>query len=231
MFHTCARCGGQYERGSTGSNASWCAPCCRGYMREYSRTHYQPRVRTPRPPRPPIQGPPKPSGPRTAAAQCRWCLATFIHDARRPSVTCGGVCSQALDNQCRKWRAPDRCVIPLCRDCGLGGWVPNGQRKRCDACQLRFDTWRRNACEARRKSAERSGDGDLTWLRLALRDGWACHLCGTKALGSEVPDLHPLRATVDHLVPIAKQGTHTWDNVALAHRRCNLSRGATDLAA
>ena len=38
-----------------------------------------------------------------------------------------------------------------------------------------------------------------------------------------------LGATVDHLVPIAAGGLHTWDNVALAHRRCNLKRGAAGI--
>jgi 5-methylcytosine-specific restriction endonuclease McrA len=32
---------------------------------------------------------------------------------------------------------------------------------------------------------------------------------------------------VDHLVPIAAGGSHTWDNVAVAHWDCNQSRGHT----
>ena len=31
-------------------------------------------------------------------------------------------------------------------------------------------------------------------------------------------DNYPSR---DHVVPLAKGGTHTWDNVKLAHFRCN----------
>ena len=37
-------------------------------------------------------------------------------------------------------------------------------------------------------------------------------------------------ATVDHLVPLVQGGEHVWENVALAHRRCNLSRGDRGLA-
>jgi 5-methylcytosine-specific restriction endonuclease McrA len=29
---------------------------------------------------------------------------------------------------------------------------------------------------------------------------------------------------IDHLVPVSAGGSHTWDNVALAHRRCNYER-------
>jgi len=34
--------------------------------------------------------------------------------------------------------------------------------------------------------------------------------------------------TVDHLIPLTPDGTHTWGNVALAHRFCNISRGNRD---
>jgi 5-methylcytosine-specific restriction endonuclease McrA len=30
---------------------------------------------------------------------------------------------------------------------------------------------------------------------------------------------------MDHIVPISKGGTHTLDNVQMAHRFCNLSKG------
>jgi 5-methylcytosine-specific restriction endonuclease McrA len=31
----------------------------------------------------------------------------------------------------------------------------------------------------------------------------------------------PDAPTVDHIIPLAKGGTHTWDNVQLAHWSCN----------
>ena len=31
----------------------------------------------------------------------------------------------------------------------------------------------------------------------------------------------PNYPSVDHVVPLSKGGTHTWDNVKLAHKRCN----------
>ncbi|WP_210434349.1 HNH endonuclease [Virgibacillus sp. SK37] len=27
--------------------------------------------------------------------------------------------------------------------------------------------------------------------------------------------------SIEHVIPISKGGTHTWDNVKLAHRKCN----------
>lgn len=78
---------------------------------------------------------------------------------------------------------------------------------------------------ARRTTAEKVGD-NITWQELGERDGWRCHLCGLKVLKRGGTAKQPKGATVDHIVPIADHGTHTWDNVALAHRLCNLSRGA-----
>jgi 5-methylcytosine-specific restriction endonuclease McrA len=54
--------------------------------------------------------------------------------------------------------------------------------------------------------------------------GWVCHLCGE--------DISPLakkddwmRVTLDHVIPLSRGGTHTWDNVKPAHWQCNMTKG------
>lgn len=34
-----------------------------------------------------------------------------------------------------------------------------------------------------------------------------------------------MAATIEHIVPLSMGGTHTWDNVAASHARCNWERG------
>ena len=34
----------------------------------------------------------------------------------------------------------------------------------------------------------------------------------------------PLYPTMDHIIPISKGGGHTWENVQVAHRVCNLNK-------
>jgi 5-methylcytosine-specific restriction endonuclease McrA len=37
--------------------------------------------------------------------------------------------------------------------------------------------------------------------------------------------MDPLGAVTDHIIPISKGGSDTFDNVAAAHRQCNNKRG------
>lgn len=49
------------------------------------------------------------------------------------------------------------------------------------------------------------------------RDGGVCHICGKK------PPRHLI--DLDHLIPVSKGGPHTADNLRVACRSCNRSRG------
>jgi len=49
------------------------------------------------------------------------------------------------------------------------------------------------------------------------RDGGRCHRCGKKV---------PKKGWhLDHLVPLARGGEHCYRNVAVAHAKCNISKG------
>lgn len=51
---------------------------------------------------------------------------------------------------------------------------------------------------------------------VAERDNWICHWC----LGLVTRE----NWSLDHLLALAHGGHHTYDNVALAHHRCNSLR-------
>lgn len=55
------------------------------------------------------------------------------------------------------------------------------------------------------------------------RDGWRCHLC-RKRIDRSLDGNAPWGPTIDHLVPLADGGPHSYANVAAAHRLCNVRR-------
>ncbi|WP_425299428.1 HNH endonuclease [Nocardia farcinica] len=69
----------------------------------------------------------------------------------------------------------------------------------------------------------RSASLYLSAEELRARDGDDCSICRLP-VPENVPRLHPLAAEVDHVVPIARGGTHDPLNLALAHKSCNLAK-------
>lgn len=63
----------------------------------------------------------------------------------------------------------------------------------------------------------------ITLKKLIKRDGLTCAICGLACIdgGNYLADLYP---TMDHIVPISKGGGHTWENVQVAHRICNINK-------
>ena len=55
------------------------------------------------------------------------------------------------------------------------------------------------------------------------RDEWVCKLCG-KQVDKNLKYPDPLCPSLDHIIPLSKNGPHTRDNVQLAHLFCNLSK-------
>lgn len=71
-------------------------------------------------------------------------------------------------------------------------------------------------------------DTDITLEKLIKRDNNTCYICGTACDNTDyvvteqghyiIGNMYP---SIDHVFAIANGGTHTWDNVLLAHRICN----------
>lgn len=57
------------------------------------------------------------------------------------------------------------------------------------------------------------------------RDGWVCGIC-TDPVDPALRYPDPMSASLDHVVPLSLGGSHTMDNVRLAHLRCNTVRQA-----
>lgn len=52
---------------------------------------------------------------------------------------------------------------------------------------------------------------------------WICNICGTLIdKKKRLPDI--MAATIEHVIPLCKGGTHTWDNCRPAHAKCNFDK-------
>lgn len=69
----------------------------------------------------------------------------------------------------------------------------------------------------------------VNYLRVLDRDKWTCRLCGTKTpkrLRGTYQDNAP---EIDHIIPIAMGGEHSYSNTQCACRKCNATKGASPL--
>lgn len=116
----------------------------------------------------------------------------------------------------------------VCRECGKVYTTAYRDKKYCSrACQ--------NAHFSRLRDDKKRVGGNVVHIglhKLYERDGGICHICGGMTdwddyrydergnfiTGRNYP-------TRDHVVPLAKGGQHTWDNVKLAHFHCNNAKG------
>lgn len=123
-----------------------------------------------------------------------------------------------------------RLATHVCKNCGVEfcqmvtGY--NSEVYCSERCQVRW--LNRTRSEKRYKTLmSRRHDNSISLERLYKRDNGICYLCGkqcdwedgvtkegTFIAGNNYP-------SIDHVVPVARGGTHTWDNIKLAHRLCN----------
>lgn len=85
----------------------------------------------------------------------------------------------------------------------------------------------RSLHRARRRAGISSGDLTITLRGVFDRDTGRCRLCGGLCdyddfiLRDGVTIVGEGYPSIDHITPLSRGGTHTWDNVQLAHMHCN----------
>ena len=69
-------------------------------------------------------------------------------------------------------------------------------------------------------------DDTISLKALIKRDKGICQICGAPTNEDDLINGHIGRMypTLDHIIPLSKGGTHTWDNVQLAHMACNAGK-------
>jgi len=130
----------------------------------------------------------------------------------------------------------ERLAIHICKNCGqwysIGSTGYNSVKYCSEKCMKRWAMRIKND-RRHKKISSRKHDADITLERLFQRDKGICYLCFGKCNWDDMDDngnAGDSYPSIDHVKPIAKGGTHTWDNIKLAHRKCNWEKRDADYA-
>lgn len=173
--------------------------------------------------------------PAPDGANCRVCGVAF-----KPVSVTNRICSDDCRAQSNREQARlasiakdarDRAPRP-CRFCGET-FVPEYGNKRklfcsapCLRRHLRKAAGKNHVDRARKAGVEYE---PVNPFKVFERDGWRCQICLHKTprrLRGTTSDRAP---ELDHRVPFAQGGSHTWSNVQCACRRCNQAKGGTQV--
>ena len=184
--------------------------------------------------------------PRQAKVQKPYplCVMCGLACPSRARKTCSGVCRRRYLNRVsalalkarRHARYPLQTKRTTCRNrtCGRSFVYTfrkgQGRRHYCSPQCARRDARRgRHTHEHRARHAGVACDYRIKPEHVFTRDRWRCQLCGCRTPKRLRGKNKPTSPELDHIVPIAMGGGHTWDNVQCACRKCNMRKNAKPL--
>jgi 5-methylcytosine-specific restriction endonuclease McrA/predicted nucleic acid-binding Zn ribbon protein len=168
------------------------------------------------------------------ATECRVCAVALPGDGPR-RLTCSRDCGMEWARQQAKEAniakdARGRSPRP-CKQCGEPFAPKYGDKRRlfCSSrCLDRFgNAYYPDKAKNHRQRARKAGVAYEPVNRLGIfgRDGWRCQVCGIKTSKAKIGTTHPRAPELDHRIPLALGGGHTWANCQCACRQCNNLKG------
>lgn len=116
--------------------------------------------------------------------------------------------------------------VKACVQCGADVPHAEGKRTHCSAaCSRKTNLERWAKYWAARLAKYKQGDA-INPRAVYARDAWVCGICG-EDVNPAFRYPNPMRASLDHVVPLSKGGPHTYENVQCAHLSCNSSKGVS----
>jgi 5-methylcytosine-specific restriction endonuclease McrA len=121
----------------------------------------------------------------------------------------------------------------ICKECGREFETDHDKTLYCSStCSNRYRRKRNALSKDKRLSLNGKIDYSISLKKLYKRDKGICYICGKQCnlkdieiteegyyiAGEDYP-------SIDHVIPIAKGGKHSWNNIKLAHRCCNAVKG------
>lgn len=137
-----------------------------------------------------------------------WTLESFLH---------------VEDDDPYTWTAPVCVPYPVPPGLHASPWTPDYVSHSERLHRITSSTARHS-----RRVRMRGPDGVIERIdphEICCRDEWRCGLC-RELIDPSVRWPDPKSASLDHIIPLAANGTHTAANVQAAHLLCNIRKGA-----
>lgn len=174
---------------------------------------------------------------------CKACGIPFTPKRWRRATCCSQRCIARLrvrqperDNAKRRQQtAQRRATLPsrICEWCGRSFKPLRRSRARWCSDRCVRAKWAKDHPEVasgnkHRRRARLHGveTESISPREVFVRDGWICQLCHQPTPQRLIGTRSPQRPTLDHIVPIAKGGAHTYQNVQCACSQCNCRKSA-----
>jgi len=231
----CKICNKEYELGESGAGYKYCSQDC---ANEARRIRNRDRWRAA-----------NPGWDDGINKVCEWCGQAFTVPARNAHIArfCSDECrhrskghkpmeeylkelEQQKEETARIKEAERKARIKTkaCTECGetFETIQPNQLTCSKECSRLRKNRLRRHYKEERYNETNLI-DKDITVKVLYKRDKGICYICGGKCDFKDHTQINghftagPNYPSIDHIIPIARGGMHAWNNVKLAHHKCN----------
>jgi hypothetical protein len=230
---TCVRCGAVFQpKPQRGSPQTYCTASCRNNGKHGKRPardcevcglSFSPRTSLYAKRcdwcRKPVQACP------VVYANCGQCDALYVKRGNRVHCLKPRDPERAKVYRAMTWKPKPRVTVP-CATCAvpIPGSIRTPHPTYCSkACRKQapgFRAQRRRDKDIRKARKRGASVEPIYRARVFERDGWKCGVCHKRVpRTATVP--HPLAPTLDHIIPLAGGGSHTYANVQLAHFICN----------
>jgi hypothetical protein len=142
------------------------------------------------------------------------------------SLFCSDECRKEHYRRLEQRRVDSKSIImtSTCKECGKEFSYKSYKRiieKAYCSDKCMHKALRRNSRHKRRRLIKQSIKETISMDYLIKKYHGRCQICDCKVHRSNGKDWSPNIATIDHIVPVSKGGTHTYDNVQLLCAICN----------
>lgn len=179
---------------------------------------------------------------------CRECSRTFARQYKNKikeinaSLTIEEIRLKTPTKKCSKCRETkpsdnfNRCNLfrdglqEKCRSCD-NKWVSEWDKANAEAVKKKQADWYKNnpdkAHANRTKRRLLKSEAYVEHVEISVlreRDGDNCIVC-KELIDFSLSNRDPMMVSLEHVIPLSKGGEHSYNNTALSHLRCNLSKG------